>query len=71
VAKDVLAPVTGKVWKIEKKPGDSVSPGDSVLILESMKMEVPVEAPSAGRVISIKVAEGEPVEEGAVLAVIE
>jgi len=47
---DVPAHITGTVWKIEKKPGDPVSAGDVLVILESMKMEMPVEAPEDGKV---------------------
>ena len=68
---DVLAHITGKVWKIEKRVGDDVSEGDTVVILESMKMEMPVEAPAGGKVASISVGEGDAVDEGAVLATIE
>ena len=67
----VEAQITGNVWKIEKAVGDSVAEEDVILILESMKMEIPVEAPCAGRLAEIRVREGENVEEGAVRAVIE
>jgi len=67
----VAAHITGTVVRIEKKPGDAVSPGDTVVVLESMKMEMPVEAPSAGRVTEIRCREGQAVNEGDVLAVIE
>jgi acetyl-CoA carboxylase biotin carboxyl carrier protein len=67
----VEAQITGNVWKIEKAVGDSVAEGETILILESMKMEIPVEAPCGGRVAEIRVAEGQSIEEGAVLAVIE
>ncbi|RYF65633.1 MAG: acetyl-CoA carboxylase biotin carboxyl carrier protein subunit, partial [Comamonadaceae bacterium] len=62
--------VTGKVWKIEKAVGDAVAAGESVMILESMKMEIPIESPVAGVLQSIAVAEGESVNEGQVLAVV-
>ncbi len=67
MATDVRAHITGTVWKIEVKVGDQVQAGDTVAILESMKMEMPVEAPEAGKVAEIKVNEGSPIEEGAVL----
>jgi biotin carboxyl carrier protein len=67
----VEAQITGSVWKIEKAVGDQVSEGDVLIILESMKMEIPVEAPCSGRIVEIRVAEGASVEEGAVLVVIE
>jgi acetyl-CoA carboxylase biotin carboxyl carrier protein len=71
MATKVQAHITGTVWKIEVKVGDSVDEGQTVVILESMKMEMPVEAPSAGKVASIAVAEGQAVEEGATLLVLE
>jgi biotin carboxyl carrier protein len=67
---EVEAQITGSVWKIEKAVGDEVAEGDVLVILESMKMEIPVEAPCAGRVAEIRVAEGASVEEGAVLVVL-
>jgi len=68
---DTLSSVTGAVWKIEKKIGDSVDEGEQIMILESMKMEIPVEAPARGKIISINVNEGDGVEENQVVAVIE
>ena len=56
---DVPAHITGTVWKIEKKPGDPVSAGDVLVILESMKMEMPVEAPEDGKVSEVRCKEGE------------
>jgi len=67
----VEAQITGNVWKIEKAVGDAIAEGETILILESMKMEIPVEAPCAGRLAEIRVAEGQSIEEGAILAVIE
>ena len=67
---EVEAQITGSVWKIEKNVGDAVQEGDVLIILESMKMEIPVEAPCSGRVSEIRVQEGASVEEGAVLVVI-
>ena len=71
MATQVEAQITGNVWKIEKAVGDSIAEGESILILESMKMEIPVEAPCAGRIAEIRVSEGQSIEEGAVLAVID
>jgi acetyl-CoA carboxylase biotin carboxyl carrier protein len=68
---DIVAPVTGTVWKVETKEGDSVVEGQTLFVLESMKMEIPVEATDAGRVAKIHVREGQPVEEGAALATLE
>lgn len=65
---DIKADVTGKVWKIETSVGDALGGGDVVMILESMKMEIPVEAPKAGKLGAILVAEGDSVKEGQVLA---
>ena len=67
----IEAQIAGNVWKIEKQVGDSVGEDDVLIIIESMKMEIPVEAPHAGRIAEIRVREGESVEEGAVLAVLE
>jgi acetyl-CoA carboxylase biotin carboxyl carrier protein len=60
----VNAHITGTVWKIEVKVGDQVAEGQSCVILESMKMEMPVEAPQAGKVEKILVVEGQAVNEG-------
>lgn len=64
----VEAGAAGKIFKIEKKVGDTVAKGDAVLILEAMKMEIPVVAPADGTVASIDVAVGDAVEAGALLA---
>ena len=71
MATNVEAHITGTVWKIEKKAGDEVEEGDIILILESMKMEMPVEAPDDGTLSEIKVAEGDSVDEGQVVATME
>lgn len=68
---EVEAQITGNVWKIEKVVGEDVQEEEVILVLESMKMEIPVESPCAGRVAEIRVNEGDNVEEGTVLAVIE
>jgi acetyl-CoA carboxylase biotin carboxyl carrier protein len=67
MAVQVCAHITGTVWKILVAVGDSVEAEQSLVILESMKMEMPVEAPNAGRVSRIAVTEGQAVEEGDVL----
>ncbi|MBK8766100.1 MAG: biotin/lipoyl-binding protein [Burkholderiaceae bacterium] len=67
----VLSEVSGSVWKIEAAIGTEVGADDTILIIESMKMEIPVSSPRAGRVVELKVAEGEPVKEGQVVAIIE
>ena len=68
---NVEAHITGTVWKIEVKPGDKVEEGDTVVILESMKMEMPVEAEDDGVVKEILCAEGQAVAEGEALVVLE
>ncbi|MGY9082901.1 MAG: biotin/lipoyl-binding carrier protein [Acidimicrobiales bacterium] len=67
----VESPVVGTVWKIQVAVGDAVAEGDDIMILESMKMEIPVEAEATGTIISLSVAEGDQVAEGALLATIE
>ena len=68
---DVEAHITGTVWKIECEVGQEISEGDTLLILESMKMEMPVEAEDDGKVAEIKCEEGQSVSEGDVLVVLE
>jgi acetyl-CoA carboxylase biotin carboxyl carrier protein len=67
----VPAHITGTVVRVEKGPGDPVGAGEAILILESMKMEMPLESPIDGRVREIRVKEGQAVAEGDVLAVVE
>ena len=62
--------VTGMVWKIERQAGERVEAGEVVMILESMKMEIPLEAQAAGIVRELLVAEGEAVTEGQQVAVL-
>ena len=64
----VEAGAAGKIFKIEKNVGDKVAKGDAVLILEAMKMEIPVVAPADGTVASINVSVGDTIESGALLA---
>ena len=64
----IEAGAAGKVFKVEKKVGDAVKKGDAVIIIEAMKMEIPVVAPEDGTVASVDVAVGDAVEAGAVLA---
>jgi acetyl-CoA carboxylase biotin carboxyl carrier protein len=66
----VEAHITGTVWKIEVGPGDAVAEGDVVLILESMKMEMPVESETAGTVEQVLCVEGQSVNEGDRLVVL-
>ncbi|HEY3500649.1 MAG TPA: biotin/lipoyl-binding carrier protein [Polyangiaceae bacterium] len=67
----VCAHITGTVWKITVKEGDAVDEGQTLVILESMKMEMPVEAPSAGKVTKIHVSESQAVDEGDELVTLE
>ncbi|HVC78814.1 MAG TPA: biotin/lipoyl-binding carrier protein [Candidatus Micrarchaeaceae archaeon] len=68
---EVKAELVGSVWKITSKPGDEVTEDDVLMILESMKMEISVTAPCAGKVKEIRVKETDVVKEGQVLVVLE
>ena len=68
---EVEAHITGTVWKVEVPVGDAVREGDTVVILESMKMEMPVEAELEGTVSEVLVEEGQAVSEGDPLVVLE
>ena len=68
---DVEAHITGTVWKVECQVGQDVEEGDTLVILESMKMEMPVEAEDDGKVSEIRCEEGQSVSEGDVLVVLE
>ena len=67
----ILSEVTGTVWKVEKAVGDVVAAGDTIMILESMKMEIPVDAPDSGKITEITVAPEQLVEEEQHLCTIE
>jgi len=71
MATDVAAHITGTVWEIKVNVGDSVTEGQALLVLESMKMEMPVESPADGKVSKIAVAKGQAVEEGEVLLTLD
>jgi acetyl-CoA carboxylase biotin carboxyl carrier protein len=68
---DVKAEITGNVWKVLAKPGQKVEEDEAIVMLESMKMEIPISAPEPGTVKEILVAEGEVVTEGSVVARLE
>jgi acetyl-CoA carboxylase biotin carboxyl carrier protein len=68
---EVQAEMVANVWKIVVQPGDTVAAGDPLVILESMKMEIPVESPVDGTVSELRVQEGGVVQEGDVIAVVE
>jgi acetyl-CoA carboxylase biotin carboxyl carrier protein len=71
MASEVLSEVTGTVWKVEMAVGDAVRTGDVIMILESMKMEIPIEAPSDGTLSAIHVAPEQSVQEDQLLATVE
>lgn len=71
MSEEVLAEMVANVWKVLVSPGDQVAEGDTLVILESMKMEIPVEATAGGKVSEVNVSEGGVVQEGDVIAVIE
>mgnify|MGYP001350906032 FL=1 len=68
---EVESEVTGRVWKIVTETGMKVSQGDTLLILESMKMEIPVESPCDGKVLEILPDEGESVNEEQIVAILD
>jgi len=68
---EVTSEVTGKVWKMESQVGDKLAEEDVIMILESMKMEIPVEATCAGTLVEVLVSETDAVEEDQVVAIIE
>lgn len=68
---DVCAQITGTVWRIEVSEGEQVREGQTLVILESMKMEMPLEAVGSGKVSKVHVSEGQAVEEGDVVVTLE
>jgi biotin carboxyl carrier protein len=71
MADEIRAEMVANVWKVVAAVGDSVDDGDTLVILESMKMEIPVVAESAGTLRSLAVHEGDVVQEGDLIAVVE
>lgn len=67
----IKSDVTGAVWKIEKQVGDAIAEGDTIMIIESMKMEIPVISEDAGILAEIRVKEGDAVNEGGVVAIVK
>jgi acetyl-CoA carboxylase biotin carboxyl carrier protein len=67
----IRSEITGTVWKILVQPGDTLQADDTLMVLESMKMEIPVLAPEGGRVVELLIAEGAPVREGQDVAVFQ
>jgi len=71
MATEVTAHITGTVWEIRVRVGETVAAEQVLVVLESMKMEMPVEAPTSGRVATIAATQGQAVEEGEVLLTLE
>jgi len=68
---EVPSPITGSVWKVLVENGASVGEGETLVILESMKMEIRVKSPHSGRVVEIRVKEGDSILEDDIIAIIE
>ena len=68
---EVRAEVTGKLWKVEVAVGQKVDPNEPLMIVESMKMEIPVVSEIGGTVVELRAAEGDPIEDGQVVAILE
>ncbi|MDQ4084400.1 MAG: biotin/lipoyl-binding carrier protein [Actinomycetota bacterium] len=70
MAREIVSELVANVWKIVVSPGDMVAEGDTICILESMKMEIPILTETAGEVAELRVSEGDVVQEGDILAVL-
>ena len=68
---EIKSEIVGKVWKIEAQVGDALDEDDVIIILESMKMEIPITAPHRGRLVELYVSEEDPVAEDQVVAILE
>jgi acetyl-CoA carboxylase biotin carboxyl carrier protein len=68
---EIRAEMVANVWRVVVAPNDRIEAGDPVVVLESMKMEIPVESPIGGTVLEVLVQEGAPVQEGDLIAVVE
>ena len=68
---NVKSEIAGNVWKIQTKPGDRVEVDGEIMILESMKMEIPVLSPRAGTIKEIRVSEGDAIDEGQLVAILD
>jgi len=68
---NVKSEIAGNVWKIQAEPGDKIEVDGEIMILESMKMEIPVLSPKAGIIKEIRVSEGEAIDEGQLVAVLD
>jgi acetyl-CoA carboxylase biotin carboxyl carrier protein len=71
MAEEIRAEMVANVWKVVKAAGDEVTEGDTLVILESMKMEIPVVSESDGKIAQLAVKEGDVVQEGDLIAVVE
>ncbi|HIV59177.1 MAG TPA: biotin/lipoyl-binding carrier protein [Candidatus Stackebrandtia faecavium] len=71
MAEEIRAEMVANVWKVVAKKGDAVTDADPIVILESMKMEIPVHAEDDGTVVDIAVSEGDVVQEGDLIATVE
>ena len=68
---NVKSEIAGNVWKIQTKPGDRIDVDGEIMILESMKMEIPVLSPRSGTIKEIKVSEGDAIGEGQLVAILD
>jgi biotin carboxyl carrier protein len=68
---NVKSEIAGNVWKIQTEPGDRIEVDGEIMILESMKMEIPVLSPKAGTIREIRVSEGEAIDEGQLVAILD
>ena len=68
---EIKSEITGTVWKLQTQPGERVEEGDTLIVIESMKMEIPVISTEDGKLVEILVKEEQPVSEGQAVAVIE
>lgn len=68
---EIKSEITGTVWEVKTRPGDKVDSGDILLVIESMKMEIPVITEDAGTVVEVLVQKKDPVAEGQVVAVLD
>lgn len=68
---EIKSEITGTVWKLQAKPGDTVAAGDTLIVIESMKMEIPVITEDGGTLAELRVGERDPVAEGQTVAILE
>lgn len=68
---EIKSEITGTVWKLQAKPGDAIAAGDTLIVIESMKMEIPVITEDAGILVELRVGERDPVAEGQTVAILD